>query len=1242
MDDDLGILVVISYEESALFGKLIRRRRLSALDENYRIRFNLDFYRNNLQCINSKDMKGLDLVDLFYNDYGGIFLKSIYLKNGYSILIYISYQSLIIDLVKLNYALGGTIMYSKNDINIYMNFLDEFLSDLVKLNEQKVAFVCTKAIIRYNKDRGSYPTNRNLEITGKILYILIIDITSGYWSFSLNQDIIYKIYLGNLLPYFQISAFAYNGFLFLATTTMYEEEIHYSEAEINYFSTFMIFGYPNGTDYTSSAEDIEYLLYGEDDYIFVEYLCSFLVLENNLFGYYSDRIKLISVPEEIIITERMYIGVTRNLYSDEDKKMTNNSYMFDDYDYIFSLNETLIKTTQYYYLDYQFIVKEKCESESDILDEDSLEQPLLRRRMCSNCQDSKLYYGRINRLKFKLCHEFCETCYEFGYFANEQKCLSCLPNYQYDYFYYSNEPNENCVPEGYYYDKEVNELIKCNSTNSKFYLNITNNKRICFKDTYDCPFSYPTYNETLKECFICDYKRVNKGDCSFEELPTTENYFESDINEIIETSDINEITFTSSNIIIKETINECLVCDYNCYIRGKCSFDNNETSEDIYEKIKNDFISNYKGEEGYLKVSNGNDFAFQITTVDNELNDLKNNIKSNFSVIDLKDCADLLKSQYGLDNDTDLIILKYENENTTSNGNEKSVQYEVYLPNSNIKLNLSVCSNTNIDLYVPIQLSEDKQKLYDDLKAQGYNLFDKNDKFYQDICTPYKSENGTDVLLSDRINDFFEPNQLVCQENCQYSDYSPNSSYLKCECNVVDEEEINTKEPEKITAKSIAKSLYNILKYSNYKVLKCYKLVFRKITIRKNIGSILSNIYFIGYLIAFGFFCYKKLFYLQSEILKLFKNKDINDDKINKNNPIIYNKNIILNTENIVNYNLDKRKIKVEKNISSLKIDKTKIKFENRIKEKNKNLRGTIDIKQIDSYKELNIKTLKSNFNDSVSIASNEKLPNKIDNVEKGPINEINKKLDDKKLEVNEKITEKKGEENLTDYELNDLEYLEALEKDNRNFLKIYWYLLKREHLLLFTFYNWKDFNLFSIKLSKLFLSICTDMAFNVFFFSDDSMHNIYISGGEHDFIGQLAQMIYSTIVSQILQIFISYLTMTDIHYYQIKELKKEKNITSKQTIPIIKCIKIKIIVYHIFTFLLFLFFWYLISAFCAVYENTQRIFLTDSISSFIMGLVYPFALYLAPTALRVISLKAKEKKNLKFLYTLSDKIPFF
>ena len=82
-----------------------------------------------------------------------------------------------------------------------------------------------------------------------------------------------------------------------------------------------------------------------------------------------------------------------------------------------------------------------------------------------------------------------------------------------------------------------------------------------------------------------------------------------------------------------------------------------------------------------------------------------------------------------------------------------------------------------------------------------------------------------------------------------------------------------------------------------------------------------------------------------------------------------------------------------------------------------------------------------------------------------------------------------------------------------------------------------------------------------------------------------------------------------------------------------------KIIIFYVFTFLLFIFFWYLISAFCAVYVNTQRIFITDSITSFLMGLLYPFILYLAPAGLRILSLR---KKKLKFIYSLSDKIPFF
>ena len=152
------------------------------------------------------------------------------------------------------------------------------------------------------------------------------------------------------------------------------------------------------------------------------------------------------------------------------------------------------------------------------------------------------------------------------------------------------------------------------------------------------------------------------------------------------------------------------------------------------------------------------------------------------------------------------IIVSVYHQDNFFNVNQKSIQYEIYNPETNNKLDLSVCSNITIDIYIPVKLNEETQQLYEELKNQGYNLFNKNDKFYTDICTPYKSKDGTDILLSVK-------NELSCQANCEYSDFIPVSEYLKCECKVVNEEKIETKEPEKITAKSTLKSFYNILKY---------------------------------------------------------------------------------------------------------------------------------------------------------------------------------------------------------------------------------------------------------------------------------------------------------------------------------------------------------------------------------------------------------------------------------------------
>jgi hypothetical protein len=151
------------------------------------------------------------------------------------------------------------------------------------------------------------------------------------------------------------------------------------------------------------------------------------------------------------------------------------------------------------------------------------------------------------------------------------------------------------------------------------------------------------------------------------------------------------------------------------------------------------------------------------------------NIK-NLSIIDLGDCAKKLIAANNLPPDTDLIILKLENLSTDKNG--KSVQYEVYAPGQSQKLDLSVCSDTKINIIYPVILDEETKKLYEDLKSQGYDLFDKYNKFYTDICTPYKSSDGTDVILADRNNDFFAKHEIICQANCEYSAYNGDISYI--------------------------------------------------------------------------------------------------------------------------------------------------------------------------------------------------------------------------------------------------------------------------------------------------------------------------------------------------------------------------------------------------------------------------------------------------------------------------------
>ena len=821
------------------------------------------------------------------------------------------------------------------------------------------------------------------------------------------------------------------------------------------------------------------------------------------------------------------------------------------------------------------------------------------------------YYFDPHDKIYKECFYRCQKCKEEGNETNNN-CDECQMNFLFINDSYASDKNcyENC--QFYYYFDELNiynctydnrcldgyklikEKRKCilDCKNDEIYIYEFEN--LCYRK---CPNGTIANNMVDKICYKIPSTIISTIPTTI--ITTIITKTPTTILEIIPSTIISSISktiipsiqptiITSNPIVIP--LNYCHILNEN----DKCF--KNSTKEEIYEIIKNEIIKNFPNNGESVLINTEKNFAFELISLKNELDILKGN-KNNtnrLSVIDLKECADILINSYNLTQDTDLLILKYEN--LVSNSNDKSIQYEVYDSNTAQILNLSFCSSVSIDIYIPTELKEETLELFEDLKSYGYNLFDKNDKFYNDICTPYKTKNGTDILLQDRYNDFYKANELICQNECEYSEYLSESQYLKCECNIVNQDKIELKEPEKFTAKTILNSFINAFKYSNYKVLKCTKLVFNKFSFTKNLGSLISLIYFLGYLSSLIVFCFKKIQYLNIEIQKLFENKEQDIiSKNNKNNIQIFSKINLNKTQKIIEL------CNIRKPKKHLILRRHLYKIKNQTSRKN-----MVQISNI------NNKELGNNNGSKENLTKKEtKLINHIDNT------------------------------NYDDFELNSLDYLIAIESDNRKFFRIYWSLLKREHLIIFTFFSWNDYNIFSIKLSKFFLLICTDMALNVFFFSDESMHNIYKSGGKFNIFEQIIQFIFTTILSQLLQIFSNFLTMNDIQYYQIKSLSK-KNIEKEKVLSIIKNIKYKLIIFDIFAFILFLFYWYVNSAFCSVYINTQNIFIIDSITSFSLGLVYPFALYLIPTGLRILSLSVKNKKNLKFIYFLSNIIPFF
>ena len=227
------------------------------------------------------------------------------------------------------------------------------------------------------------------------------------------------------------------------------------------------------------------------------------------------------------------------------------------------------------------------------------------------------------------------------------------------------------------------------------------------------------------------------------------------------------------------------------------------------------------------------------------------------------------------------------------------------------------------------------------------------------------------------------------------------------------------------------------------------------------------------------------------------------------------------------------------------------------------------------------------------------------------------------------------------DYELNHMNYEEAILFDERGFFKTYWSILKRDDLFLFTFISCNDYNLFYVKIEKFLFLFCTLMTINLFFFADKSIHKYYLNGVKYNFGNQILQIALSIIITHIVEIPLCFLSMSDRYIYKIKAIPKEE-ISGKEIFRRLKDIRVKLIIFYTITLIISLFYWYAVSAFCAVYPNTQSLYIVDCLLSLVFYFIDPFIIYAILTFLRVISLKSISSKKLNWLYKLSGLFPIF
>ena len=415
-----------------------------------------------------------------------------------------------------------------------------------------------------------------------------------------------------------------------------------------------------------------------------------------------------------------------------------------------------------------------------------------------------VYFNNITQ-SYEFCYKTCGTCNKGGN-SKENNCLTCSTNYIIQPYSYTNNCVENCIFL-YYYDSlnqySCTDEKQCPQEAS---LIIREKGKCVNKCSNDDTHTYQ-YNG---ECFSA---------CPIDTHPNVYN--------ICQIKDITNCTISDSILNLEETINQD-----NVKIAAK-----NYANEFQYAL---NHISRYYSQNYSMVLYKNSSCIDQL--------------KLNITKIEYDSCIRQLKIDNNINENDEIIIAVID----IKNGDNPITTFGFFNSETGEKLDASKsCSNKNVIMYENVLNILNEESLLNLIKDQKINIFDLKDQFYNDICFHFKSPNGKDATLQDRIKTFY-PNVTLCGNGCKNKGLNITSMKIECDCHFQDLLSNNLFENkiigDNILIKESVKEIMEMISNLNIEVLTCYKDVFDFKYFKKNKGGFIILFLIFSQIICFIYY----------------------------------------------------------------------------------------------------------------------------------------------------------------------------------------------------------------------------------------------------------------------------------------------------------------------------------------------------------------------------------------------------